>query len=30
MYDGDTTTLEFVKAINGKPLSKHQWAFMSP
>jgi hypothetical protein len=30
MYDGDTITLGFVKAMNGKPLLKHQWAFMSP
>jgi hypothetical protein len=30
MYNGDTTTSEFAKAMNGKPLSKHQWAFTSP
>jgi hypothetical protein len=30
MYDGDTTILEFIKAMNGKLLSKCQWAFMSP
>jgi hypothetical protein len=30
MYNRDTTTLEFMKAMNEKLLSKHQWAFISP
>ena len=30
MYDGDTTTLEYTKAMNGKPPLKHLCAFTSP
>jgi hypothetical protein len=30
MYNGDATTLEFMKVMNGKLPSKHQWAFTNP
>ena len=29
-YDGDITTLEYGKVTNGRPLSRHLWAFTSP